>query len=159
MFQPLFVRSLSEEEKTQLAVRCSAPAREESWRAAVILRSAEGESAADIGRALGFHPSNVKKWIRKFNQEGIAGIAPRKRGPREGPRPRFSREDITRLLDLAACDPASLGLGFEKWTAQKLANAAVERGIVERISHVTVRQVLKRNSAVDPANDSKAADE
>src|SRR5690242_5226769 len=136
MFQPLFVRSLSDEEKTQLAARSSAPAREESWRAAVILRSAEGESAADIGRALGFHPSNVKKWIRKFNQEGIAGIAPRKRGPREGPRPRFSREDITRLLDLAACDPTSLGLGFEKWTAQKLANVAVERGIVERISHV-----------------------
>jgi hydrogenase-4 transcriptional activator len=155
MFQPLFVRSLSEEEKTQLAARSSAPAREESWRAAVILRSAEGESAADIGRALGFHPSNVKKWIRKFNQEGIAGIAPRKRGPREGPRPRFSREDIGRLLDLAASDPGSLGLGFEKWTAQKLANVAVERGIVERISHVTVRQVLKRNLPTAAPNDSE----
>jgi hydrogenase-4 transcriptional activator len=155
MFQPLFVRSLSEDERKQLAVRSSAPVREESWRAAVILRSAEGESAADIGRALGFHPSNVKKWIRKFNQEGIAGIAPRKRGPREGPRPRFSREDIARILDLAASEPASLGLGFEKWTAQKLANVAVERGIVERISHVTVRQVLKRNLPAAAPNDSE----
>src|SRR5215471_10199605 len=114
MFQPLFVRSLSDDEKEQLAARSNAPAREESWRAAVILRSAEGESAAEIGRALGFHPSNVKKCVRKFNQEGIAGIAARTRGPREGPRPKFSPDDVARLLDLAASDPASMGLGFEK---------------------------------------------
>src|SRR5215469_540723 len=122
MFQPLFVRSLSDEERKHLTERRDGAARDESWRAAVILRSAEGQNATEIGRALGFHPSNVKKWIRKFNQEGVAGIAPRKRGPREGPRPRFSNEDIGHLLDLAASDPSSLGLGFEKWTAQKLAN-------------------------------------
>src|SRR5215470_15445135 len=160
MFQPLFVRSLTDEEKELLATRSDSAARDESWRAAVILRSAQGESAAQIGRALGFHPSNVKKWIRKFNQDGISGIAARKRGPREGPKPRFTRDDVDRLLELAASDPASLGLGFEKWTAQKLANAAVELGIVERISHVTVRQLLKRNSEsqakIRPAGDGAA---
>src|SRR5262245_5450519 len=151
MFQPLFVRSLTDEEKELLAARSNSAARDESWRAAVILRSAEGESAAQIGRALGFHPSNVKKWIRKFNQDGIGGIAARKRGPREGPKPRFTRDDVGHLLELAATDPLTLGLGFEQWTAQKLANVAVERGIVERISHVTVRQLLKRNSAAQHA--------
>src|SRR5262249_53945465 len=158
MFQPLFVRSLTDEEKELLAARSNSAARDESWRAAVILRSAEGESAAQIGRALGFHPSNVKKWIRKFNQDGISGIAARKRGPREGPKPRFTRDDVDRLLELAASDPASLGLGFEKWTAQKLANAAVELGIVERISHVTVGKLLKRNSALQAAKTPPAGD-
>jgi len=150
MFQPLFVRSLTEDEKKQLALSTRSLNKEEARRAGVVLLSSEGKTASDIARSLGFHPSNVKKWVRKFNEEGLSGIAVRKRGPREGPRPSFTRDQIDRLLDLAATSPAEIGYSFPRWTAQKLANAAVKEGIVDKISHVTVQQILKRNPSPAP---------
>ncbi|HKV41410.1 MAG TPA: helix-turn-helix domain-containing protein, partial [Blastocatellia bacterium] len=146
MYQPLFVRQLTDDERRRLGFEKASVNKEEARRAEVILLSADGKATTEIAERLGYHPSNVKKWIRKFNLEGIEGLAVKKRGPHEGPRPSFSRDQVDRLLALSRTDPAALGLGFRKWTAQKLATAAVERGIVERISHVTVQQILKRNS-------------
>src|SRR5215510_3057713 len=160
MFQPLFVRSLTDEEKRQLGLRARSLNKEEARRAGVVLLSSEGKTASDIARSLGFHPSNVKKWVRKFNEEGLSGLAVRKRGPREGPRPSFTRDQIDRLLELAATTPAEIGYSFERWTAQKLANAAVKEGIVDKISHVTVQQILKRNpSQVTRSTEAAGSDD
>ncbi len=147
MFQPLFVRELQPDEREELE-RCSeSQSKEEASRAAVILLSAQGKTAVEIGQTLGAHPSNIKKWIRRFNTEGLTGIAIKKRGPQGGPRPRFSGNQVEKILQMARSSPSSLGYGFKVWTPQKLATAAMERGIVDRISHVTVRQLLKRNEA------------
>jgi transcriptional regulator with GAF, ATPase, and Fis domain/tetratricopeptide (TPR) repeat protein len=145
MFQPLFVRPLELEEK-EVLTRCRESSnKEEAGRAEIILLSSAGKTAAEISQALSFHPSNIKKWIRKFNRDGINGIVVKKRGPQGGPRPHFTQAQTAAILTLASSKPSSLGLSFKEWTPQKLANAAVERGIVSRISHVTVRQILKRN--------------
>ncbi|HEY6328385.1 MAG TPA: sigma 54-interacting transcriptional regulator [Blastocatellia bacterium] len=146
MAQSLFVRPLTDEEAKELTVRSQSPNREEARRAELLLLSAGNRTSPEIAGMLGFHPSNVKKWIRKFNQEGLPAIELRKRGPREARRPSFTRDQVEKLLDLASTHPSNLGLGFKRWTAQKLATAAAEKGIVERISHVTVQQILNRNS-------------
>ncbi|HEV8482255.1 MAG TPA: sigma 54-interacting transcriptional regulator [Blastocatellia bacterium] len=125
--------------------------KEEAWRAEVVLLSAGGKTAAEISESMGFHPANVKKWIRKFNKEGITGLAVKKRGPQGGPRPRFFPAQVEQILKLAKTDPVHLGLRFKEWTPQKLATVAVERGIVDSISHVTVRQLLKRNGNSEAA--------
>ncbi|HYL98544.1 MAG TPA: helix-turn-helix domain-containing protein, partial [Blastocatellia bacterium] len=149
MFQPLFVRTLTKDERTELTSLAEARTGEEYRRAEVVLMSAAGNGPSDIAERLGYHPSNVKKWIKKFNEEGLPGIAVRKRGPREGPKPRFSREQVAALLELSKTNPSTFG--FERWTAQKLAKAAVKQGIVPSISHVTVRQMLKRSDLVSTA--------
>lgn len=157
MFQPLFVRELQSAEREELE-RCSeSPSKEEASRAAVILLSSEGKTAVEIGQTLGAHPSNIKKWIRRFNTDGLTGIAIKKRGPQGGPRPRFLGSQVEKILQLAQCVPSSLGYSFKVWTPQKLATAAVERGIVDRISHVTVRQLLKRNKAESHSQSNGAA--
>ena len=38
-------------------------------RARVILASAEGKTAVEISLLFGPHPTNIKKWIRKFNAD------------------------------------------------------------------------------------------
>jgi tetratricopeptide (TPR) repeat protein len=144
MFQPLFARPFETDEKEALTRCLQSPNREEAGRAEIILLSSEGKTAAEISQALRFHPSNIKKWIRKFNKDGINGIMVKKRGPQGGPRPHFTPAQTAAILSLAASDPSSLGLPSKEWTPQKLANTAVEQGIVSRISHVTVRQILKR---------------
>ena len=120
MFQPLYVRSLEADEKELLLGRRQSASREESMRAAVILLSAEGRTATEISQLLGAHPTNVKKWIRRFNEAGLAGIAVKKRGPQGGPRPRFTPSQIAEITRLAARLPASLGYSFKAWTPQKL---------------------------------------
>ena len=144
MFQPLYVRPLTPEEREGLKHYSQSPNKEEGVRARVILASAEGKNAVEIGVLLGPHPANIKKWIRKFNAEGLEGISAKKRGPQGGPRPKFTASQIEDMLSLAGTEPAQGGYGFKEWTPQKLATAAMERGIVDRISHVTVRQMLKR---------------
>ena len=72
MFQPLHVRSLEADEKELLLGSRQSASREESMRAAVILLSAEGRTATEISQMLGAHPTNVKKWIRRFNEAGLA---------------------------------------------------------------------------------------
>src|SRR5262245_20097026 len=145
MAQPLFVRPLTEQEKKALLLRAASPSKEDAWRRQVILFSAEGRTAAAIGESLGFHQTNVKKWIRRFNESGLGGLTVLKRGPREGPKPRFSKSQVQKILHLASTDPSRVGYNFKLWTAQKLASAAMEQGIVDRISHVTVRQILIRH--------------
>jgi hydrogenase-4 transcriptional activator len=144
MTQTLYVRALLADEKELLLGSRQSASREESMRAAVILLSSEGRTANEISQMLGAHPTNVKKWIRRFNEAGLAGIAVKKRGPQGGPRPHFTPSQIEEIARLAARTPASVGYGFKAWTPQKLATAAMERGVVESISHVTVRQLLKR---------------
>ncbi|HJQ68135.1 MAG TPA: sigma 54-interacting transcriptional regulator [Blastocatellia bacterium] len=145
MFQPLFVRPLELDEREVLTRCLESSNKEEAGRAEIILLSSEGKTAPEISQALSFHPSNIKKWIRKFNRDGINGIVVKKRGPQGGPRPHFTSAQTAAIINLANSAPSSLGLPFKEWTPQKLANAAVERGIVNSISHVTVRQILKRN--------------
>lgn len=156
MFQPLFVRPLTLDEREGLKQYSESPNREQATRAGVILLSAEGKTAAEINQSLGSHPANIKKWIRKFNSDGLIGISSKKRGPQGGPRPNFTSAQIEEILRLASMKPAEAGHRFKEWTPQKLATAAIEQRIVERISHVTVRQILKRQSNGNGAVDSTA---
>jgi len=144
MFQPLFVRPLTRDEREGLKQYSKASNKEQAVRAGVILLSAEGKTAAEISQFFGSHTANIKKWIKKFNTDGLPGISPKKRGPQGGPRPNFTAAQIEELLSLSHERPGDLGYEFKEWTPQKLATAAIDRGIVERISHVTVRQILKR---------------
>jgi DNA-binding NtrC family response regulator/tetratricopeptide (TPR) repeat protein len=145
MAQALFARALTDEERRLLEAASESGNKEEAWRAKVVLLSARRKTAPAISAELGYHQSNVKKWIRKFNDDGLDGLAVRKRGPRRGPKSSFTKIQIEQILKLAQADPQRLGFAFKNWTPQKLASAAIERRIVERISHVTIRQVLLRN--------------
>jgi hydrogenase-4 transcriptional activator len=147
MFPALFVRPLSPEEAQSLHQVSRSANREDVCRAEVILLSSVGKTAHEISKTLGSHPANVKKWIRNFNRDGLEGIKAKKRGPQGGPKPKFTPEQISQILSLADKNPMDLGYPFREWTPQKLANVAAELGIVEKISHVTVRQLLKRKSA------------
>jgi DNA-binding NtrC family response regulator/tetratricopeptide (TPR) repeat protein len=150
MFQPLFVRPVLSTERETLERCARSGNREEAGRAEIVLQSAGGKTATEISQSLGYHPSNVKKWIRRFNRDGIKGIVVKKRGPQGGPRPRFNAEQVTAIVELSKTSPDQFGLSFKAWTPQKLATTAVERGIVESISHVTVRQILKRYDSSIP---------
>jgi transposase len=68
-------------------------------RAVMVQLSLQGLSPAQIGGLLDCHPATVRRWISRFNTEGMAGLADRPRSgrPRLGGRRLASR--IAALLD------------------------------------------------------------
>src|SRR5262245_8612450 len=112
MLQPLFVRPLMVGEREALQKNSNSSNKDEAVRACVVLLSAGGKTAAEISGSIGSHPSNVKKWIRKFNAEGLEGIAAKKRGPQGGPRPNFTTSQIEQILLLAKAPPHRYGYRF-----------------------------------------------
>src|ERR1700756_3794177 len=79
-------------EAGQLRARLRGPWRQ-GLRAVMVLLSVHGLPAGEIAALLECHPSTVRRWIGRFNAEGVAGLAdrrrcgrPRRGGPRLGPR-------------------------------------------------------------------------
>ena len=64
------------------------------------------------------------QWVKRFNDEGIEGIADK---PRSGAPRTHSIEVRSRLIDLAMQRPSSLDYPFELWTLERLQISFKER--------------------------------
>ncbi len=136
----LYVRELTEEEERQLErwVSCNDPVMRH--RAKVVLLSSQGYRVPEIGPLVKSHPANLRKWIHRFNERGCAGLRTVHSG---GPKRQFSPQQREEIIRIAQMRPRELGLNFTRWTLHKLAQQASRRGIVDRISHECVRQILR----------------
>ncbi|NOZ05324.1 MAG: helix-turn-helix domain containing protein [Chloroflexi bacterium] len=135
----LYVRDIRQEEEQQLRHWIEDADPILRHRARVILLSSQGYRIPEIGPLLGAHPTNLRKWIHRFNMQGPSGLISPRSG---GPPPRFSEEQKEQIVALAGQNPRDLGLNFSKWTLHKLAEEAERRNIVDSISHEYVRQIL-----------------
>lgn len=83
-----------------------------------------GLSATNAGLKAGLSNAVGAKWVRRFNEEGLAGLEDR---PRSG-RPRTHSEAVrSSLIGLALQKPPSLGYPFKLWTLARLQRAFFER--------------------------------
>ena len=116
----LWLRDLSEEEQAaieRLAHSRTAPVRQVE-RARIIWRASQGEMAPAIAAALGLTAETVRAWIRRFNAQGLAGLADQ---PRAGRPPTYTPEQVATVIATALTDPRSLDLPFALWTLDRLA--------------------------------------
>ncbi len=89
----------SEIERLQAGLR--GPWRQ-AGRAVMVLLSLHELPSAQIAALLDCHPATVRRWIGRFNEEGLAGLADR---PRSG-RPRLGGQRLTgRIAALLARGP------------------------------------------------------
>ena len=113
-------------------------------RARILLLSDESQYGAQqkddqIASLLGISSQTVVRIRQRFCKEGLEsaiGEKPRSGAPRK-------------LDDLAEAHLAALACsespqGHERWTLRMLSTKAVELGLTESISHVTIRNVLKK---------------
>jgi transposase len=121
-----------------LARAATAPHRQ-VLRAKVVLAAAASLPNTVIAVQLGVHVDTVRKWRRRFCQEGLEGLADR---PRTGRPRRFSPTVVAQLKALACELPVSTGIPLAKWSCPELAREAINRGIVAAISASTIRRWL-----------------
>ena len=82
-------------------------------------------TASDASQLAGLKSSSMgPMWVKRFNEEGLAGLEDR---ARPGRPPIHSQEVRGSLISLALQKPRSLGYPFELWTLERLQTAFRER--------------------------------
>jgi transposase len=108
-------------------------------RAMILLKADEGLSDPQIMTALNVSRPCVERIRKRFVSDGI------ERALNEDPRPGQKRKLDGRAeatLIATACSEAPEG--HERWTLRLLAGKLVQLGVVDTISHETVRRTLKK---------------
>jgi transposase len=82
---------------------------------------------------------------QRFVERGLEGALSRKKQERPSRAYKLDGEAETRLMALRCGNPPE---GYSRWNLRLLADKAVELGIVDTISHETVRQALKKTRCV-----------
>lgn len=143
----LYVRELKEREKQQLEdLLCEDENDLPAHRLIIVQLSAEGKRVPEISEEVNLHPINVRKWIHRFNQQGIEGL---RSGKSPGRPPLFTEEQRHQIAEIAATNPRTLNLQFSRWSLQRLRKYLIENGIVNCISVETVRQIIQSSSALN----------
>ena len=144
--KPIEVRPLTTEELTQLdeLYRRTKDVRVRS-RAQMILLGAEDKlTAPHIAKIVRQDEQTVRRWIKRFNGEGISGLYDE---PKSGAPKRVTDTYRERLLVIVRRRPRSLEQPYSLWTLQRLVDfMAEETGL--RFSTETVRLILKANDIV-----------
>jgi transposase len=111
-------------------------------RAQMILLAAERDLvAAEIAAIVRQSEETVRRWLVRYQAEGIAGLSD---APRPGAPPKATAVYRERLLEIVRRRPRALGLPFSLWTAARLADhLAEETGL--RISGPSIQRLLRAN--------------
>lgn len=146
MRQPIRVRDLNEAELSKLdrLYRTTKSPRLRE-RAQMILLSAEQSMLAhEIASIVRRGEETVRRWIKRFNAEGLEGLSD---APRPGADSKVTDAYRERLLHVVRRRPRSLDQPYSLWTLRRLADFMAEETSI-RLSHETVRRVLKRGGIV-----------
>lgn len=137
---------LSEEERQELEklTRAYKTPRQIAFRAKILLRLAEGCNAPQTARELGSTRKTVRLWRRHWLERPQLSVVERLQdGERPGAPATFTAEQWCQIIALA-CEPPDLsGRPISHWTPRELADEAVKRRIVARISTRHVGRFLK----------------
>lgn len=108
-------------------------------RARIVLKSAEGWSAAQIAQALEICPATVTNTRRRYQEGGIARVLEDR-----PPTPHARALDGAGEAVLIAVACSSVPDGHDHWTLRMLRGKLIELGVVEGISASTVQTTLKK---------------
>lgn len=132
----LTVRAVTADEAEtleRLARSRTAPARTVE-RAQIVWQAHQGARVPVIAGRLDIGEATVRRWLRRFNACGLAGLAD---APRAGRPATYPPEAIGELIAASLTDPQTLDLPFGSWTLDRLAAYLhEERGIAMKRSRI-----------------------
>lgn len=116
----LCVRSMTAEEERVIAklARSQTASARLVQRAKIVQLGSQGQTVPQIAHELGFDENTVRKWVKRFNDQGLAGLED---APRSGAPSRYTAENKARVLEAALTSPQTLGLPYGSWTFERLA--------------------------------------
>jgi transposase len=108
-------------------------------RAQILLKADEGWKDEDIIQALNTSRSTVERTRKRLVEGGLDKAL--NEDPRPGQRVKLAGNAEAHLVALACSDAPG---GRDHWPLRLLADKLVELGVVESVSHETVRRTMKK---------------
>ncbi len=122
---------------------------QKAQRARIILKAAEGQNNAEIGREVKQSLDMVRLWRRRWLELaaiGLDDLSVEERLedlPRPGAPSRLSTDQVCQIEQMACEAPEQAGRPISQWTGREIADELVGRGIVESISARHAARLLK----------------
>ena len=104
----------------------------------VLLALEQGLAAPAIAAIVREHEETVRRWLKRYRAEGIAGLSDR---PMPGSPGKVTADYREQLLAAVRRRPRSLGQPYSLWTLRRLADYLAEQTGL-RVSYETVRRAL-----------------
>ena len=147
--------TLGAEERQGLAalVRGYATPQQVALRARIVLAAADGQNNTQIARTLGIEADTARLWRTRWLALvplPLAELSAAERladAPRPGGPCRITAEQVCGIVAPACEVPGQSGRPISQWTGREVADEAVARGIVGRISPRHVARLLKRGTS------------
>ncbi len=144
MKPPIFVRTLSTNERKALEAGLRSSDAFVLRRCQILLASSRRERAPQIARSLGCGSQTVRDAIHDFNRRGLDALRPGSSRPKRT-RAAFKGEGAEALRGMLYHSPREFGKESSLWTLEYAAEASFERGLTaERVTGETVRATLAR---------------
>jgi transposase len=141
-----YIIRLTDEERTQLQdiVSKGKAAAYRIKHANVLLKADANDSQwsdEHIAEALSTTANTVRNIRQRFVEHGLESALGRKKRKTPPRKKSLDGHQEARLIALRCSEPPA---GYARWTLHLLADTLVELHVVERISHETIRQTLKK---------------
>ena len=145
MKPPIFVRSLSEDERQALATALRSKDAFALRRAQILLASSRGERPPQIANNLGCSSQTVRNAIHDFNQRGLDALVAGSSRPKRTHAAFEGGKAQAALQELLHRSPREFGKDSTWWTLAMAAEVSFEEGITEkRVTAETIRATLER---------------
>jgi transposase len=144
MKPPMFLRSLTIDERQQLEKGLRSRHMFTVRRCQILLASSRGERVSHIAHMLGCATQTVRNVIRDFHSRGLASLTARSRRPKTV-QPVIDARKGEALRALLHTSPRLYGKPTSLWTLALVAEVLCEQGLtLERLSRETIRQAMRR---------------
>jgi transposase len=140
-----FVITLPEADRAELQrrARCYTAPHAEVVRAKIVLLAADGLANRQIAARVDIHVNVVSRWRRRFAEDGLSGLADRKRPGR----PRVFPASVVAQVKAMACEPPEdRQVPQSRWSAADLAAQATAEGLAGSVSRSTVQRWLDEDA-------------
>lgn len=110
---------------------------------AIILSGIHRYKISEISKILNFHPQNLRKWIHRFNRDGLESVI---NSPKVGIKKKFGNDLREKIIEIVHNSPRKFGYKFSHWTLHKIKEHLEKNKMVNRISYETIRRTLKEKN-------------
>lgn len=144
MKPPIFVRTLSKEERQELEAGLRSSDAFVLRRCQILLASSRGEHSPRIANNLGCGQQTVRNAIHDFDERGLGALQACSSRPKEV-HAAFDESATECLREILHQNPRNFGKGSTLWTLSMAAEVSFEEGITERrVTGETIRATLSR---------------
>ncbi len=144
MKPPIFVRSLTTDERKQLAAGLRSRNLFTVRRCQILLASSRRERVSKIARSLGCATQTARNVINNFHSRGLASLEEGSRRPKTV-QPVLDDAKCEKLRALLHSSPRLFGKPTSLWTLQLAAEVSLEQGLTSKpVSRELIRKAIGR---------------